>query len=128
MIKPVIQFSIFSGVIILRHFSDHQFPNLTTVSPNHEVFWGRFVFTTVTMGAQKIGMENRHFMQLFSSAGEGEKTTYGSLWSSMKRYLLEQEVSVLGTLAQQQLCFSAFAAESPFWLVEAENVSISITE
>ena len=73
MIKPVIQFSIFSGVIILRHFVDHQFPNLTTVSPNHEVFWGRFVITTVTMGAQKIGMENRHFMQLFSSAGEGEK-------------------------------------------------------
>lgn len=97
MIKPVIQFSIFSGVIILRHFSDHQFPNLTTVSPSHEVFWGRFVFTTVTTAAQKIGMENRHFMQLFSSAGEGEKTTDGSLWSSMKRYLLEQEVSVKET-------------------------------
>lgn len=38
MSKPAIQFSVFSGAIIWGHFVDSQFPNLSTVSPNHEVF------------------------------------------------------------------------------------------
>lgn len=56
MIKPVIQFSNFSGVIILRYFIDHHFQNMSTMSPTTKCSGEGLL--SQPMGGQKIEMEN----------------------------------------------------------------------
>ena len=52
------------------------------MSPNHQVFSGRFVSTAVTIGTQKIRMGKLHFMKPISSIGQGVRGVDGRLPSS----------------------------------------------
>ena len=52
------------------------------MSPNHQVFSCRFVRSAVTVGTQKIRTGKLHFMQPFSSIGQGVRGIDGSLPSS----------------------------------------------